>query len=89
MGEFGALRSDSRYTAAGAADRVRYIRDVREAAEARGFSWAFWNLFDSMGLMDDRTKTLDPDIIRALGLAMPPNETGSSAKVGTYSKRSR
>ena len=71
MGEFGALRSDSRYVAARTADRVRYIRDVREAAEACGFSWAFWNLFDGMGLMDDSAKTLDPDIIGALGLAMP------------------
>lgn len=88
LGEFGALRPDSRYAAARAADRVRYIRDVREAAEARGFSWAFWNLFDSMGLMDDRNKTLDPDIVHALGLAMPTNEMGS-AKVGTYSKRSQ
>jgi hypothetical protein len=73
MGEFGALRSDNRYIAARAADRVRYIRDVREAAEACGFSWAFWNLFDGMGVMDDTTKTLDPDIIGALGLAMPSN----------------
>jgi Cellulase (glycosyl hydrolase family 5) len=71
MGEFGALRSDGRYTAAGAADRARYIRDVREAAEACNFSWAFWNLFDGMGLMDDSTKALDSDIIRALGLALP------------------
>jgi hypothetical protein len=72
MGEFGALRSDNRYTAATAADRARYIRDVREAAEAHNFSWAFWNLFDGMGLMDDTTKALDPAIIHALGLNMPP-----------------
>jgi hypothetical protein len=71
MGEFGALRSDSRYIASRAADRARYIRDVREVAEACRFSWAFWNLFDGMGLMDDSARTLDPDIIRALGLAMP------------------
>ena len=72
MGEFGALRSDNRYTAATATDRARYIRDVREAAEAYNFSWAFWNLFDGMGLMDDTTKALDPAIIHALGLNMPP-----------------
>ena len=71
MGEFGALRSDGHYIASGAADRARYIRDVREVAEACGFSWAFWNLFDGMGLMDDSAKTLDPDIIHALGLVMP------------------
>ena len=71
VGEFGALRTDSRYTAAAAPDRARYIRDVREAAEASGFAWAFWNLFDGMGVMDDTTKALDPAIIEALGLAMP------------------
>jgi hypothetical protein len=71
MGEFGALRSDNRYTAAKTADRARYVRDVREAAEAYNFSWAFWNLFDGMGLMDDSTKALDPAIIRSLGLNMP------------------
>ncbi|WP_375454519.1 glycoside hydrolase family 5 protein [uncultured Methylobacterium sp.] len=70
MGEFGALRSDARYVAAKAPDRARYIRDVREAAEAAGFPWAFWNLFDGLGLMDDAHR-IDPDIIAALGLTMP------------------
>jgi len=74
MGEFGALRSDARYVAAGAADRARYIRDVRETAEADGFAWAFWNLFDGMGLMDDATRRFDPAIIDALGLALPKGE---------------
>ncbi|WP_336488727.1 glycoside hydrolase family 5 protein [Methylobacterium nigriterrae] len=72
MGEFGALRSDARYVAARRADRVRYIRDVRESAEAFGFPWAFWNLFDGMGLMDDASRALDGEVIRALGLRMPP-----------------
>ncbi len=72
MGEFGALRSDARYVAAGADDRARYVRDMREAAEAAGFPWAFWNLFDGFGLMDDVTRALDPAIIAALGLRLPP-----------------
>lgn len=72
MGEFGALRSDARYVAAAPEDRARYVRDVREAAEAAGFPWAFWNLFDGMGLMDDTTRALDPAIIAALGLRLPP-----------------
>jgi hypothetical protein len=71
MGEFGALRTDARYQAASAADRVRYIADVRSSAEALGFSWAFWNLFDGMGMMDDATRALDEDVARALGLAVP------------------
>lgn len=73
MGEFGALRTDTRYVAAKAPDRARYIRDVREAAEAFGFGWAFWNLFDGMGLMDDATRGLDPVIVSSLGLTLPAN----------------
>ncbi len=68
MGEFGALRTDQRYTAAPAPDRARYVRDVRQMAEGFGFGWAFWNLFDGMGLMDDTTRALDPAMIEALGL---------------------
>lgn len=71
MGEFGALKSDHRYVAAHAADRARYIRDVRLSAEKAGLPWAFWNLFDGMGLMDDTTRALDPTILDALGLASP------------------
>lgn len=69
LGEFGALRTDARHVAAGAADRARYVRDVRETAEAFGFPWAFWNLFDGFGLMDEATRRLDPAILAALGLA--------------------
>ncbi|TIX00896.1 MAG: glycosyl hydrolase family 5, partial [Mesorhizobium sp.] len=71
MGEFGALRTDARYVAAPNPDRARYIADVRQSAEAFGFPWAFWDLFDGMGMMDDSTRALDPDIIAALGLTMP------------------
>ncbi len=72
MGEFGALRTDARYKAARAADRARYIADVRRSAETFGFSWAFWNLFDGMGLMDDATKAVDRDVALALGLGPLP-----------------
>ena len=68
LGEFGALRKDARYFGARAADRARYVRDVRESAEAFGFPWAFWCLFDGMGLMDDATRSLDPAMLAALGL---------------------
>jgi hypothetical protein len=63
LGEFGATKW------AGRMDRARYLQDVRNAAEAQGFAWAFWNLFDSMGLtLDDQTRVFDGAIIRALGL---------------------
>ena len=68
LGEFGALKNDARNSGARAPDRARYIRDVRESAEAFGFPWAFWCLFDSMGLMDERTRALDPEMVAALGL---------------------
>jgi len=69
LGEFGALRTDERYAAAASPDRARYIRDVREACEAAGMPWAFWNLFDGMGLMaDDVSREFDPSIVTALGL---------------------
>jgi hypothetical protein len=71
MGEFGALRTDARYVAAPNPDRARYVADVRQSAEALDFGWAFWDLFDGMGMMDDTTRALDPDIIAALGLTMP------------------
>ncbi|KQT19868.1 glycosyl hydrolase family 5 [Methylobacterium sp. Leaf399] len=71
LGEFGALRSDARYVAAPAPDRARYIRDVRTSAEAAGFPWAFWNLFDGMGLIDDTTRVFDRAIADALGVGAP------------------
>ena len=71
MGEFGALRTDARFTASRAPDRAAYIRDVRLAAEANGFAWSFWNLFDGLGVMDD-AHVADPALIAALGLKTRP-----------------
>lgn len=67
MGEFGALRTDARFTASRAPDRAAYIRDVRMAAETNGFAWSFWNLFDGLGFMDD-AHVADPALVAALGL---------------------
>jgi hypothetical protein len=72
MGEFGAVRTGAGIAASAPADRARYVRDVRVSAEAQGFPWAFWNLFDSLGLLvDDVSRQLDPAMIQALGLKMP------------------
>lgn len=72
MGEFGALRSDDRYVASGAKDRARYVEDVRKSAEAFGFPWAFWNLFDGMGIVtDDVSRRFDAPILEALGVRVP------------------
>ena len=71
MGEFGALRTDARYTASRAPDRAAYLGDVRRAAEQAGFGWSFWNLFDGLGLMDDAHR-IDPALVAALGLTPRP-----------------
>lgn len=72
MGEFGAVKTTFRFTGAAPDSRMRYIRDTRQSAEAHGFGWAFWNLFDSMGIMDDQSHEIDPGAIAALGLVPPP-----------------
>jgi hypothetical protein len=41
-------------------------RYIRETCEAAGMPWAFWNLFDGMGLMtDDASRQFDPAILPA------------------------
>jgi len=72
MGEFGALNTIGSYVAAQPEDRIRYVRDVRQSAEDRGFGWAFWNLFDGMGLMDDKRHTFDLAAMAALGMKLSP-----------------
>lgn len=81
MGEFGALQTSDvagpvtggPYVAARAADRARYLGDLRATAENHGYGWAMWTLFNSgMGLMDETSRALDPAIVAALGLATPP-----------------
>ena len=89
MGEFGALKSTTDrldtwdappqsvtggpYVAARAADRLRYLGDVRVTAEEHGFGWALWTLFNpGMGLITSDTRhSLDPDVLAALGLTVP------------------
>ena len=89
VGEFGALKSTTDrldtwdappqsvtggpYVAARAADRLRYLHDVRVAAEDHGFGWAMWTLFNpGMGLIASDTRhSLDPDVLAALGLGKP------------------
>jgi hypothetical protein len=60
MGEFGALRTD----AAMSPPPIRIAPATSpmsgESAEALGFPWAFWDLFDGMGMMDDTTRRAGP-----------------------------
>ena len=69
LGEFGATKF------APPADRARYVADVRSSAEAQGFAWAFWNMFDAMGLVrDDDSHAFDASIVQALGLRAPAGD---------------
>jgi endoglucanase len=46
LGEFGA------YSKADHASRIAWTRAVREHAEARGFSWAYWELAAGFGVLE-------------------------------------
>jgi hypothetical protein len=71
LGEFGVTRTYGPYRAAGAQARADWLRDVRTAAERRGFGWALWELVGSGGMASvtaDGAVTLDDGTLRALGL---------------------
>lgn len=74
LGEFGVTRTYGSYRAADPVSRDAWLRDVRRAAEARGFGWALWSLsgYGGMALVaEDSGTALDRDTLRALGLATP------------------
>ena len=70
LGEFGVMDSAQRAGAARNAERLRWLSDVREEAEAHGFAWAAWVHSGSIGfslLERDGSAELDPSVLRALG----------------------
>lgn len=60
IGEFGA------YQAAEMAARARWTRAVREAAEARGFGWAYWEFGSGFGAYDPDADAWRPALLDAL-----------------------
>jgi len=57
------------------------VQAVREACEAAGMPWAFWNFFDGMGLTtDDTSRAFDPAITAALGLRDPGARVSGSKR---------
>lgn len=60
LGEFGA------YSRADLASRVRWTRAVRDAAEAHGFSWHYWEFASGFGAWDPRTRMWRPELRAAL-----------------------
>ena len=74
LGEFGVHRTPYQDTPEGAAARERWLRDMRELAEAHGFAWACWTYAGAGGfaLAEDETGPgFDPATRRALGLLSP------------------
>lgn len=72
IGEFGVVRREPGKPGAFCADRARWHRDVREAAEAHGFAWAYFSYDGPFGLVHgDSDRQLDPVILASLGLQSP------------------
>jgi hypothetical protein len=72
LGEFSARGQGEHIGGARGADRARWIRDVREEAEAHGFIWAAWVYRGSGGfalVRDEASSELDPVVTQSLGLA--------------------
>jgi hypothetical protein len=70
LGEFGAMNNEQRGLATRQSERLRWISDVREEAEARSFAWAAWVHSGSIGFSlveRDGSTELDPGTARALG----------------------
>lgn len=77
VGEFGA------YSKAPPADRVRYTQFVREAMEARGIPWAYWELASGFGIWDPEAERWNEALRDALvppGTRFPSLETASPGR---------
>lgn len=71
IGEFGVLRKYGKYDGAFDADRLRWLHDVRQEAEAHGFLWSIWVYRGTGGfaiVKDDSTNEIDPATLQAIGL---------------------
>ena len=61
LGEFGASGSNPNLAA-----RVRWTRFVRDAAEAHGFTWAYWEYQAGFGVWDPQAKQWRKELLEAL-----------------------
>jgi endoglucanase len=60
LGEFGS------YSKAPMAARATYTRAVREEAEKRGISWAYWEFGAGFGVYDPHNDKWRPELLEAL-----------------------
>jgi len=71
LGEFGAMNNEQRGLAVRQDERLHWLSDVREEAEARGFAWAAWVHSGSIGfslVKHPGSTELDPGVVKTLGL---------------------
>ncbi len=67
LGEFSAIRWPAEVAEDGS--RLRWLKDVRTAAEAHGFGWALWDYTEGFGLLSDNAgRVVDIGTAEALGL---------------------
>jgi len=69
-GEFGVIRRSPGAPGAFCPDRLRWLRDVREASEASGFAWAYFNYEGPFALIvSEKDRRLDQGVLSSLGMA--------------------
>lgn len=76
LGEFGARQTELQAFGSRAAEHAQWLRDVREAAEARAFAWAVWTYRDTGGfalVSGDNSNEIQPTLADALGLKAAPH----------------
>jgi hypothetical protein len=83
LGEFGVVRTYGAYRGARDEDRARWLHDVREEAENRGYGWAIWVYRGEggMALFDgNRAQSgFDEVTLAALGLLPSPSADAPNA----------
>jgi hypothetical protein len=83
IGEFGAIRRDENKPGAFCADRLRWLRDVRLAAEQFGFAWSYFNYDGPFALvLADHDRRLDAGVLASLGLASDCPASEATAALG-------
>ena len=77
-GEFGVIRRSAGKPGAFCQDRMRWLRDVREASERQGFAWAYFSYDGPFALLaEGDDNKLDPAVLASLGLPSPCTQTGA------------
>jgi hypothetical protein len=70
IGEFGVLRKHEGTAGARCEDRMRWLRDIRTAAEGFGFTWAYFNYDGAFAIVEsDQRRVLDQNVLASLGLS--------------------